>query len=197
MQYDVSVDKYNLDEESLHIPAAFDMFQTKESEASEQWDTLKDKMRVVQADVSLEIRGWPLEKINSFYGKELTKLTEEVYKQLVFIHPEVISLYNEIAIARNNTLIFQAARKAIEKKAEALDRLSKLHGQGYFMKIEGRPYKKFSYDAVLDQAKRTIIKRLENEKSLAPPKLTGKTTKKTLKAAEPPKLVNNGPERIT
>lgn len=183
MLYDVGVDINNLDEESVYLPAAFDAFQSKESEVSAEWDALKDQMKVLQADVSLEIRGWEIERINSFFQLNLNKLTEEVYKQLVFIHPAVIDLYRRIEEIRRDVLIYQAARKSIERKAESLDRLARLHGQGYFMKVEARPYKKMALDPIIEKLKSTIIRRLKEEENIKPksPEPMAGAAKKTLK----------------
>lgn len=187
MDYDPNIDKDNLDEESIYVPGTFDVFSRKEAEASQHWDSLKDKMKVLQADVELDIRGWELERINSFFQKDLQKLTESVYKSLVLIHPEVISLYQEIEEARYETRMYEAARKSIERKAEGLDRLAKLHGQGYFMKVEGRAYKKQGVDATLERVKKTIMRRMsasapslptENTKGGSPPAPEAKATAK-------------------
>lgn len=194
MEYDAGIDKNNLDEEAIHLSADFDAFSTKEAEWSAQWDDAKDQMKVLQADVALEIRSWTIEKINSFFRYELTKLTEEVYKQLVFSHPKVIELYNDIANIRTNVLLYQAARKSIEQKAARMDMLAKLHGQGYFMKVEGRAYKRIPADNTLELAKKTIIKRLRDEENAKqPPALTG-SARKTLKT--PKKKPKAGPKRV-
>jgi hypothetical protein len=168
MKYDVSIDKNNLDEESIHLPALFDMFSTKESEASEELDLQRDRLKVIEADVALDIRGWPIQEINIFFDLDLPKLTEEVYKQLVQIHPDTIRVKNKIAEARYELKIYSAARKSIEAKAAALDRLAKLHGQGYFMKVEGRPYKTFSADAVLKRVKRAVLDRRADDGAIPP-----------------------------
>jgi hypothetical protein len=182
MKYDAGIDKHNLDNEAVAVPALFDMFSSKEAEASELWDALKDKMKVLQADVSLKIRGMKLEDINSMFNLELPKVTEEVFKQLVFIHPEVIKLYNEIAEARYQAKMYASARKSIEEKAARLDNLAKLHGQGYFMKIEGRPFKKVAADTILEKAKSATIERLaKKERSIT----ETPHVKKTLKTAKP------------
>jgi hypothetical protein len=185
MIYDTNIDKNNLDEEAIYTPGAFDVFSIKESEASEQWDALKDKMKVLQADVALEIRGWSIDQINSFFQLEIMKVTEEVYKQLVFIHPAVIQLYNEIGEARYNTKMYATARKSLEEKAAGLDRLVKLHGQGYFMKVEGRPYKKMEVESILSRVKKTIIQRLKAEKAQKP-QINKTSPKKTPKVPKPP-----------
>jgi len=194
MEYDASIDPNNLDEESVYVPGAFDVFSRAEAEASQKWDSLKDKMKIIQADIELDLRGWPLERINSFFQKSIDKLTESVYKSLVLVHPEVIELYQETEQARYETKIYEAARKSIERKAEGLDRLARLHGQGYFMKIEGRPYKKFEVDAVLERVKRTIMRRGDVPGFTAPapaaaPSLPSKKTAPVAKAKPEPKRV--------
>lgn len=162
MNYSADIDKNNLDEEAITIPSIFDAFAIKEAEASERWDALKDKLKVVQADVSLKIRGMSIEQINFDFNLQLIKLTEEVFKQLVYIHPEVIEVYNKIAEARYETRMYSAAKQSIQEKAARLDNLTKLHGQGYFMKIEGRPYRKIGFDTILDKSKLSTISRLNS-----------------------------------
>lgn len=189
MQYDIEIDKNNLDEEAIYIPAAFDAFQMKEAEAQEDLELLRDRLKVLQADISLEIRGWTIEKINSFFGYNLTSLKEEVYKQLVFVHPKVIDLYNQIANTRRDLFIYQAARKSIEKKSSNMELLGRLHGQGYFIRVEGRSYKKLALDTMIDKLKRQTIQRLKEEEiqKKAPKAYSGEAgaVVKTLKTPKP------------
>lgn len=159
MEYDVGIDKYNLDEESIYVPAAYDVFSQKEAEESQRLDALRDKMKILQADVEIEIRGWTTEQLSAYYNRRIDKVTEQVYKSLVLIHPEVIDLYQEIEQCRHSFRIYEAARRGVERKAEGLDRLARLHGSGYYMKIEGRPYRKLGIDATIDKAKSVIMRR--------------------------------------
>jgi hypothetical protein len=168
MDYSVDIDKNNLDEESITVPALFDMFQKEESIWSAKWDALKDQLSVAKADINLQIRGWKIPEINSFFKLKLDKTTEDVYKNLVLIHPKIIQIMNEIVEAQYNTTIFQSARKAIETKTASLDRLARLHGQGYFMKIDGRPYKRLAADAAIKKASEVIIQRIKQEKTPKP-----------------------------
>src|SRR4030042_5591378 len=109
MQYSVDIDLNNLDEESIRYPALFDLFQREEAKWSAKWDDLKDKLSVLKADVNLLVRGWDVKEMNSFFGIKIDKATEDVYKQLSLIHPEVISLMNEIIDARYHLKIYEAA----------------------------------------------------------------------------------------
>lgn len=169
MKYDPKIDKNNLDEEAVYTPAVFDLFAVKEAEASDALETFRDQLKVVQAEIALELRGWDIDRINEYFDKRIMKLTEAVYSQLVIVHPDVITLMNRISQARHDLKIYEAARKSIEEKSRGLDRLVKLHGQGYYMKIEGRPYKKLEADTVQTMVKRAITKRLEREKKKKPP----------------------------
>jgi hypothetical protein len=157
------VDKNNLDEEAIQIPGWYGNVVEKEAIASDRWDALKDKLSVLKADIQLTIRGWDLMKVNLFFDLQLVKLTEEVYKNLVYIHPEILALYNEIAEARHKALLYRAATKAFDKKADMLKELAKLYSQGYFMKIEGQAYHVPKVDLLVEKLKEQTIKRIQRE----------------------------------
>lgn len=192
MEYDAGIDKDNLDEESVYVPAMFDVMAIKEAEAVQKLNALLDKMKILQADIDLDIRGWEIEKINAYFKKDIGKVTETVYRDLLLIHPEVMDLYQEIEQARYESKIYEAARKSIEKKADSLDRLSRLHGQGYFMKIEGREYKKMGVNSVLERVTRVLMRRGAIDK--APPKAPPEASSKTRKKLKP--LPKKTPKRV-
>ena len=98
-----------------------------------------------------------------FFGLELTKLTEDVYKNLIYIHPDIISIYNQIAEARHEALMYKSAVKSFEKKGEMLKELAKMYAQGYFMKVEGKEYKEPKIDLLIDKLKIQTITRIERE----------------------------------
>jgi len=171
----LEVDKNNLDEEAVQSPSLFDEFARREAPAKTKYETLKDLQKVVMADVSLEIRGWKTEEINKFFKLELTKVTEDVYKQLVLIHPKVVKLYEEIAEARNEYNIYSAGRESMDKKIFMLSTLKDLHGQGYFAKIEGgSAFRKITMDMKVEDLKEFITERIKREGGV---KFTSKTPK--------------------
>lgn len=155
-----NIDKDNLDEECLTLPLFYDEFNEKEVLAWEVKDHLQEQIPIIEAQVNLEIRGWEIDHINEFFRLELTKVTEDVYKQLTRIHPTVVAAYEALAVARAEALTYSTARKAIEKKHAALEMLAKLHGQGYFSKIEGKEFKKAQVNAALSNVREMIKKRV-------------------------------------
>ena len=158
-----AIDQNNLDSEAIEVCAWFGALSDKESETSARLESLKDQLNVVKADLGLIVRGWTVAQINLTFGLNINKLTEDVYKNLVFIHPEVIKLSNEIDEARRDSLIYKAAVRSIEKKADMLKELAKLYSQGYFMKIEGKEYKSQKMDLVIEKIKEQTIRRIEYE----------------------------------
>jgi hypothetical protein len=157
------VDKNNLDEETIQIPGWYGNVVEKEARASDRWDALKDQLSVLKADIGLVIRGWDIVKINLFFNLQLTKLTETAYTNLVYIHPEIIDLYNKIAQARHETLLYRAATRSFTKKADMLKELAKLYSQGYFMKIEGKAYEMPKVDLLVEKLKEQTVKRIQRE----------------------------------
>lgn len=165
MQYQeaVKVDRNNLDEEAIRIPGWYGNVVEKEAEAADEWDALKDQMAVVKADLSLILRGWSINKVNQFFNLELDKFTEAVYTNLVYIHPEILALYNKIAEVRHRTLLYRAATKSFEKKGDMLKEVAKLYSQGYFLKVEGKQYKEAKVDLIVEALKVKTIERLKRE----------------------------------
>lgn len=160
----LEIDKNNLDEEAIRAPQLFDEFSRRLGEAKPKVDTLRDILKVVMADVNLEIRGWTLERINQFFRLELPKVTEDVYKNLVFIHPKVIGLYEEIAKARRDAGVYEGAKDSMDKKIFMLNLLKDLHGQGFFAKIEGGPaFRKISIDLAIEEMTSMIADRIARE----------------------------------
>lgn len=200
----VQIDRNNLEEEAIRIPGWFGSVVEKEAEAADEWDAIKDKLTVVKADLNLILRGWSINKINQFFNLQLTKLTEAVYTNLIYIHPEVIDLYNKMAEARHRTLLYRAATRAFEKKGEMLKEIAKLYAQGYFMKVEGKEYKEAKIDLIVEALKKKTVERIQMEdigkvpapekaRSALDSKLTaaksGADTAKTPKTPKTPKTV--------
>jgi len=181
----VNVDRNNLDEEAIRIPGWYGNVVEKEAESADEWDALKDKMSVVKADIGLILRGWSINKINQFFNLELTKLTEGVYTNLIYIHPEVLDLYNRIAEARHKTLLYRAATKSFEKKGDMLKELAKLFAQGYYLKIEGSAYKEAKVNLIVEGLKAKTVERIKREDAgkASPPDLARQTLQSKFDAA--------------
>jgi hypothetical protein len=160
----LEIDRNNLDEEAIQAPQLFDEFSRRLGEAKPKVDNLKDALKIVMAGVNLEIRGWPLDRINQFFNLQLVKVSEDVYKNLVFIHPKVIQLHEEIAKARHAAGVYEGAKDSMDKKTFMLSLLKDLHGQGYYAKIEGgSAFRKISIDLAIEEMTSMIANRIDRE----------------------------------
>lgn len=170
-----AIDKNNLDEECLVVPAQFDYWATKEVEAANERDILKDQADILKADLDdakakaeLEIRGLSPGEINKIFELNLDvsgSLTVGTINSIILRHPDVIvarQIYrdkcNEFRLKASDAAVFRVGCKSIEKKMIMLDNLAKLHGQGYFSKIEGRKFKGQTLEALRKRVAETIRK---------------------------------------
>jgi len=119
---DILIDRNALDEECQRAPAFFDYWQTKESD-------LKTQVESCEISLNREIRSLDENAIREKY--RVSKATEGAINSIVKDDPKYKSL-------RRQYLQAEASRKSWEKKIGLLDTLAKLHGQGYFAKIESR-----------------------------------------------------------
>lgn len=143
---DAYINKYGLDDEYITMPSLMDKWSTRESKAiqaediiSHQIEIMKDRLKRVTAEANIELRSWPLETINKRLGLKLDRLTEAVYKDLATLHPDVVDFQRRIWRKQHQFYKAKAvrtdmktARRSMETKANALDNLTRLHGQGYF-----------------------------------------------------------------
>lgn len=160
----LEIDQNNLDEEAAIAPQLFDEFASRLGPAKSKYETLRDALKIVMAGVNLEMRGWPLDRINNFFGLQLSKVSEDVYKNLVYIHPRVIQLNEDISRARHEMSIYEQGRDSMDKKIFMLNNLKDLHGQGYFAKIEGKKaFRKINIDLAIDKLSTTIADRISRE----------------------------------
>jgi len=120
---DILIDRNNLEEECASAPAYFDYWQNQEAD-------LKTDKENKEHNLAMAIRQMTDEEIKSKYG--FTKVTEGAVTAIVKSDPEFQRLSRQYRQA-------EASRKSYEKKITLLDTLAKLHGQGYFSKIEGKP----------------------------------------------------------
>ena len=152
----ISVDKHNLDEECLHLPSQYDHWSSKEEIAFANWQQLITKRAVVKAKVSLYLRGLTLAEINKKFNLKLKNLTEQAYKDLVYLHSDTISITTERDKAHSEFAIAKAARQSLEKKKAMLEYLTSLHGQGYFIRVKGKEFKEHQFGALRKRLAKTI-----------------------------------------
>lgn len=119
---DIIIDRNALEEECSRTPAFFDYWQTQEA-------NLKVDLENLEAELSSEIRSCDESELKAKHG--ISKLTEGA------ITSAIRSSFNYKSL-RRQFLQAEANRKAYDKKITLLDTLAKLHGQGYFSKIESK-----------------------------------------------------------
>jgi hypothetical protein len=156
------IDKDNLDEECIRLPSEYEEWSTIEEKASSAYDVLVTKRAVTKAAASLELRGKPLKYINKIFNLNLDKLTEQAYKDLVYMHQDVVEITQQRDEVAEMLHIAKAKRQAIEKKKAMLDYLTTLHGQGYFMKTGTKAFK-----AGVTSGMRERMEKVINEKLIA------------------------------
>ena len=145
---DAYINKYALDDELITLPSLIDKWSSQESNGikaeditKHQLEIMHDRLKRITAEASIELRSWPLEKINNKLGIKLDRLTESVYKDLATLHPSVIDFQkliwrkqHEFYKVKGVRTDMKTARMSMESKSKSLDNLTKLHGQGYFAK---------------------------------------------------------------
>ena len=151
---DILVDRNALEEECSAAPAFFDYWQTQES-------NLKVDKENHKAKIGKEIRQMNDAELKEKHG--ISKLTEGAFNTLV----ESDSGYQRL---KKLHLQAEASRKSYEKKLSMLDVLAKLHGQGYFAKIEGKSeVRTLLANTVKEKIRKEIRKRsAENAKPKRP-----------------------------
>lgn len=119
---DILINRNALEEECSSAPAHFDYWQTRES-------NLKSDLENHEATLALDIRSCNEYELEGKYG--ISKITDAAVNA-------VIKNNQRYKILRRDYLHAEARRKSYEKKIQMLDVLAKLHGQGYFSKIESK-----------------------------------------------------------
>ncbi len=138
---EVKIDKHNLDEECVRNASYFDDWAIKEADALNERDDLKAKIETMKSKVELKLRSMELDDICDLYDLNIPKITENTMKALVETHSEVEELKEDFFKVKNNARTYGVARQSFEQKKSMLEALAKLHGQGYFSRIEGKEYR--------------------------------------------------------
>ena len=120
---DILIDRNKLEEECSTAPAYFDYWSTQEAD-------LKTDKENLENNLSKEIRQLSEDEAKIKYG--LSKVTEGAITAIIKSDPQLQKLTRQQRYA-------ESARRSYEKKIALLDVLARLHGQGYFSKIEGKP----------------------------------------------------------
>lgn len=161
---DVNIDKNNLDEECVLLPSQYEHWASEEEKHRSNYEILITKRRVVKATVGLGLRGMSLKEINTRFKTKLTKLTEQTYQDLVYIHIDIIAVTKERDEAHSEYAIAKAARQSFEKKKAMLEYLTSLHGQGYFIRVKGQKFKEHEERALQKRLAKTIEKKTKTRR---------------------------------
>ena len=136
------IDRNDLDEECASVPAFFDYWITKESD-------LKTEKENYESRLDTSIRKMAENDLLKKYG--ITKLTEVAISSLIKNDARFQSI-------KQQHLHAESKRRSYEKKIAMLETLAKLHGQGYFSKVEN---KKEAWQLSVDYAKKKIKEEIE------------------------------------
>ena len=119
---DILIDRNKLEEECSTAPGFFDYWQNQEADLKTRFDNH-------EANLGRTIRTMDDPTLKATYG--ISKITEGAISSIIKSDPEYQSLKRQYVQA-------EASRKSYDKKISMLDVLARLHGQGYFAKIESK-----------------------------------------------------------
>ena len=121
------VDLNNLELECSQQPRLFIRFARIVADQQDQADQLERQMKVLEAELDLEIRSNPKE-----YSIE--KITEKAITATILTSQETKDLYTKTAEAKHKLKIAQAMIAALDQKKRMIEKAVDLHGQQYFAK---------------------------------------------------------------
>lgn len=122
---DVQIDPDALDVEWVEQAQLFLNYAEQAAHAMARVDRAKDKVKVVKAEVFLDVRAHP-----DKYGLE--KVTDKAVDAMVESHEDVKAAASELIAFKHESQILDSAVKAFEQRRYSLQNLVQLQGQGYF-----------------------------------------------------------------
>jgi len=145
---DFDFDKHALDEEWHRQPKLYYKYACLAADARKEWEEAKNKLKVVEAEVSLDIRKNP-----SVYG--LDKITEGTISATVVIDARVIEAQEAVIEVRHEMDIVDAAVSAMDSRKKALEKEVDLWLANYFSepKIKSENAEKF------EEKERRVLRR--------------------------------------
>lgn len=122
---DVSIDEQALDVEWLEHPSLMGKYCSLAAAAQRDLDLAKERLDVVDAEISHSVRSDP-----GRYG--ISKITEDLVKSTVLVQPEHQEASQDFILRKYEHAMAQGAVRAFEHRKSALENLVRLHGQSYF-----------------------------------------------------------------
>lgn len=138
---DIAPDKHNLDEDCVTLASFYDKYARATAHATISRDDISRKLSLMKGDLDLMFRGMTVGQVNERYNLQLKNLTEGAINSLILSDVGYRKLLKEHQEAASDVIAFTAARNSFEKKHAMLELLTKQHGQGYFMRVEGKEFK--------------------------------------------------------
>ena len=149
------LDKNNLDVQSFKQPELYWDWAKKWVNAVERRDKLKEKISIITAEASAEIRKNP----EKFGLASDNKLTETFINSQIPTHPKVREINDLLIEAQTEVNLFQSAKESIDRLGSRLDTAAKLFTGGYFTTGKGKPFK----DEAIDKATKEQEDFINNE----------------------------------
>jgi len=155
--FDLSIDRYRLDEEWERQPRFYHEFAEKLVDARRSLDETKNQLEVVKADTYQHIARDP-EKFG------LQKTTEKAIEHAMTMDKRCREAANIVIEAKHVVGIFEAAVSALEQRKKALEKLVELHVSDYYSKPRTRKGEAQEYveDAKRQSFQRRTSKRREH-----------------------------------
>lgn len=149
----VQIDENNLDKECIRLPSDYLKFAHKSVDAKWTLDEMENKLKVVHADLSKEVRSNPQD-----FG--IDKFTEAVLVSTVLGLERYQKGLMRVQQAKYEADLAQAVVWALEHKKRTLTLLVELHGMGYFSspKVSER-----GREAVEDMTKKKVRRWKDDE----------------------------------
>lgn len=149
----VQIDENNLDKECIRLPSDYLKFAHKSVDAKRTLDEMENKLKVVHADLSKEVRSNPQD-----FG--IDKFTEAVLVSTVLGLERYQKGLMRVQQAKYEADLAQAVVWALEHKKRTLTLLVELHGMGYFSspKVSER-----GREAVEDMTKKKVRRWKDDE----------------------------------
>ena len=140
---DKQVDQNDLDGECCKQSAIFDYWMRLEKFAASEVDELETNLAALKSLIELEVKGLGVKEINKKYKLNLPEsgaITDKIATNIRRQDKRVKEMIAKLNTAKHHYKISYAARMTFQTKKEMLDNLVKLHGQGYFSKVESNGY---------------------------------------------------------
>jgi hypothetical protein len=129
---DAEINRSRLDDECAHMPSKYGRWSdfeqqacAKEDHAAHQLLLAEDAMKKAQAKAHLQLRGWSIAKINRELKTEIDptrpSLSEQIYKDLVLMHPLVTEAEAALNTARINFMTAKAHRREMQSARYTMD----------------------------------------------------------------------------